>query len=115
MGVSKLLGVAASIAIAFAMQNAEHVAPETMENSLSKKQDAAPLKMMLVGDSITHGFEADTTWRFRLWEWLKSTNTPFNFVGPYTGKRDTSSAVDKSLTFQVSARPCLTILHSHHD
>ncbi|CAK1360755.1 unnamed protein product [Cercospora beticola] len=85
MGVSKLLGVAASIAIAFAMQNAEHVAPETMRNSLSKKQDAAPLKMMLVGDSITHGFEADTTWRFRLWEWLKSTNTPFNFVGPYTG------------------------------
>ncbi|KAF2207741.1 carbohydrate esterase family 3 protein, partial [Cercospora zeae-maydis SCOH1-5] len=43
------------------------------------------LRMMFVGDSITHGFEADYTWRFRLWEWLKATDVPFTFVGPYTG------------------------------
>ncbi|KAM3423883.1 hypothetical protein BST61_g1279 [Cercospora zeina] len=85
MRLSTLLAIAASIAVAVATQHAEHVAPETARNTPSKAQDAAPLRMMLVGDSITHGFEADYTWRFRLWEWLKAANTPFTFVGPYTG------------------------------
>lgn len=26
-------------------------------------------KMMIVGDSITHGQEGDFTWRYRLWQW----------------------------------------------
>lgn len=44
-----------------------------------------PLKIMFVGDSITHGHEGDYTWRFRVWEWLKANDISFDFVGPYTG------------------------------
>ncbi|EME88801.1 uncharacterized protein MYCFIDRAFT_110024, partial [Pseudocercospora fijiensis CIRAD86] len=42
------------------------------------------IKLMIVGDSITHGHEGDFTWRYRLWEWMKSTDISFSFVGPYT-------------------------------
>ncbi|KAF7191971.1 hypothetical protein HII31_06616 [Pseudocercospora fuligena] len=44
-----------------------------------------PIKLMIVGDSITHGHEGDFTWRYRLWEWMTSTDISFTFVGPYTG------------------------------
>jgi lysophospholipase L1-like esterase len=44
-----------------------------------------PLKVMVVGDSMTHGHEGDWTWRYRLWEWFKSQNVAVDFVGPYTG------------------------------
>ncbi|MFL6089727.1 MAG: SGNH/GDSL hydrolase family protein [Aeromicrobium sp.] len=42
----------------------------------------APVKIMLFGDSLTHGFNADWTWRYRLWQSLKASNTSFDFVGP---------------------------------
>lgn len=42
-------------------------------------------KFMVIGDSITHGHEGDYTWRYRLWEWLQSSNTTVDFVGPYVG------------------------------
>lgn len=29
------------------------------------------LKYMVVGDSISHGMEADWTWRYRVYEWRK--------------------------------------------
>lgn len=44
-----------------------------------------PLKILIVGDSISHGREGDWTWRYRLWQWLRSQSIPFTFVGPYTG------------------------------
>ncbi|KAM7198700.1 receptor-type tyrosine-protein phosphatase F [Naviculisporaceae sp. PSN 640] len=50
-----------------------------------------PLKVMIVGDSISHGSEGDYTWRYRIWEWLhlqqKHTNSglEIHFVGPYQG------------------------------
>lgn len=50
------------------------------------------MKILVAGDSISHGFEHDYTWRYRLWEWFRhehannSTSTPaLNFVGPYNG------------------------------
>jgi hypothetical protein len=30
------------------------------------------IKMMIAGDSISHGMEGDWTWRYRLWKWCKS-------------------------------------------
>ncbi|QKX59188.1 uncharacterized protein TRUGW13939_06320 [Talaromyces rugulosus] len=45
------------------------------------------IKMMIVGDSISQGMEGDWTWRYRLWEWLKSQNEDFEFVGPWIGTR----------------------------
>ncbi|KAK4226311.1 receptor-type tyrosine-protein phosphatase F [Podospora fimiseda] len=44
-----------------------------------------PLKIMIVGDSISHGREGDHTWRYRLFSWLSSQSLPFQFVGPYKG------------------------------
>lgn len=44
-------------------------------------------KIMFVGDSITHGFQGDYTWRYRLWQWLRNEapEFEFDFVGPYNG------------------------------
>ncbi|KAL5326321.1 hypothetical protein ACEPPN_007459 [Leptodophora sp. 'Broadleaf-Isolate-01'] len=42
-------------------------------------------KLMIVGDSISHGMEGDWTWRWRLFYWLESQSFHFDFVGPYGG------------------------------
>lgn len=42
-------------------------------------------RIIIVGDSITHGGEGDYTWRYRLWQWFQSQNIAADFVGPYTG------------------------------
>ncbi len=44
-----------------------------------------PLKVMVIGDSISHGLEGDWTWRYRIWEWFNHQHIPVRFVGPYTG------------------------------
>ena len=52
-----------------------------MENlSLSSKDE---LKIMIVGDSMTHASEGDFTWRYRLWEWFRQAapKTKVTFVG----------------------------------
>lgn len=39
-------------------------------------------RIMIVGDSITHGHDGDFTWRYRIWEWFRdSTDMNVNFVG----------------------------------
>ncbi|WP_168929310.1 GDSL-type esterase/lipase family protein [Nocardioides sp. GY 10113] len=42
----------------------------------------APVRILIVGDSVTHGSAGDWTWRYRLWERLRGTATPVDFVGP---------------------------------
>jgi lysophospholipase L1-like esterase len=42
-------------------------------------------RVMVVGDSITQGREGDFTWRYRLWQWLRSQKVAVDFVGPYSG------------------------------
>ncbi|WKD30886.1 NPP1 family protein [Streptomyces xanthophaeus] len=44
-----------------------------------------PLKVMVVGDSMTQGHEGDWTWRYRLWQWFRDQRVAVDFVGPYTG------------------------------
>ncbi|MCN9244377.1 fibronectin type III domain-containing protein [Streptomyces sp. RY43-2] len=46
-----------------------------------------PLKVMVVGDSMSQGYEGDWTWRYRLWEWFKNQHIDVDFVGPYVGTR----------------------------
>lgn len=46
-----------------------------------------PLKVMVVGDSMTEGMEGDWTWRYRLWEWFKEQHVTVDFVGPYRGTK----------------------------
>ncbi|MEE1782149.1 fibronectin type III domain-containing protein [Streptomyces sp. SP17BM10] len=54
-------------------------------------QSAVPLKVMVVGDSMTQGYEGDWTWRYRLWEWFKTERIDVDFVGPYEGTRPQAS------------------------
>ncbi|MDA2812288.1 GDSL-type esterase/lipase family protein [Nocardiopsis sp. RSe5-2] len=53
---------------------------------------AAPLgdggrgvRVMAVGDSLTHGGTGDLTWRYRLWNHLSDTDPGLEFVGPRDG------------------------------
>ncbi len=50
-------------------------------------QSKVPLKVMVVGDSMSQGYEGDWTWRYRLWEWFKKERIDVDFVGPYEGTR----------------------------
>ncbi|KAK1760362.1 receptor-type tyrosine-protein phosphatase F [Echria macrotheca] len=43
------------------------------------------VKIMVVGDSISHGRQGDWTWRYRLWQWLGREGVAATFVGPYRG------------------------------
>jgi hypothetical protein len=45
------------------------------------------ISIMVVGDSLTQGFEGDYTWRYRLWEWFSSQRLAVDFVGPFMGTR----------------------------
>lgn len=50
----------------------------------SKRQGGA-LRVLVVGDSMTHGSEGDYTWRYRMHEWFTSQGIAYQFVGPYAG------------------------------
>ncbi|GAB3265071.1 GDSL-type esterase/lipase family protein [Nocardioides dilutus] len=44
-----------------------------------------PVRILLVGDSVTQGSSGDWTWRYRLWQHLESSSpTPVDLVGPRT-------------------------------
>ncbi len=40
------------------------------------------LRIMVVGDSATHGSSGDHTWRYHLWSHLSEQGVEFDFVGP---------------------------------
>ncbi|KAH8803580.1 hypothetical protein F5884DRAFT_888954 [Xylogone sp. PMI_703] len=44
-----------------------------------------PIKVMIVGDSISHGRQGDYTWRYRIWQWFTGNGITVDLVGPYTG------------------------------
>ncbi|KFY69383.1 hypothetical protein V496_00318 [Pseudogymnoascus sp. VKM F-4515 (FW-2607)] len=46
-------------------------------------------KIMVVGDSISHGMQDDWTWRYRLWSWLNDLGYEATFVGFYDGTHGT--------------------------
>ncbi|MEU6365689.1 hypothetical protein ABZ876_08030 [Streptomyces sp. NPDC046931] len=48
--------------------------------------------MMVVGDSISNGYEGDSTLRYRLWEWARDQNWQARFVGPLTGAEKQNAA-----------------------
>lgn len=42
-----------------------------------------PVRVLIVGDSATHGSSGDWTWRHRLWQHFEETGVEVDFVGPY--------------------------------
>jgi hypothetical protein len=45
-------------------------------------ETAPTTRIMLYGDSLTHGSSGDWTWRYRLWQTLVTQSVKFDFVGP---------------------------------
>ncbi|MDZ5620563.1 GDSL-type esterase/lipase family protein [Nocardioides sp. HM23] len=41
-----------------------------------------PVRILLVGDSVTQGSSGDWTWRYRLWRHFVAAGVPVDFVGP---------------------------------
>ncbi|KAL2147986.1 hypothetical protein VTI28DRAFT_42 [Corynascus sepedonium] len=52
-----------------------------------RRDEENVIKVMVVGDSISHGREGDWTWRYRIWEWFQQQGISARFVGPYRGTR----------------------------
>ena len=44
-----------------------------------------PIRIVITGDSISHGREGDYTWRYRLWQWLQEQEVEAQFFGPSIG------------------------------
>ncbi|KAM7206560.1 hypothetical protein V8F20_002686 [Naviculisporaceae sp. PSN 640] len=66
-------------------------------------------KVMVVGDSISHGMEDDFTWRWRLFYWMRDVmgRRPF-FVGPWAGTHGPtygSSAIPNPPLFPGETEP----------
>jgi len=67
-----------------------HLRPSWPSPSVKQRQEDlagrdAPMRVMIVGDSMTCGAEGDFTWRYRIWEWFRRENVSVQFVGPYVG------------------------------
>lgn len=45
------------------------------------------LRVLVVGDSISHGQEGDWTWRYRIWQWFQQNSISVRMVGPYEGTK----------------------------
>ena len=55
----------------------------TLVAGCSSRSDTATTRVMLFGDSITHGKAGDWTWRYRLWRQLREDGErDVDFVGP---------------------------------
>ena len=57
--------------------------PGTVPAAAEPAPEVAPVRVLLVGDSVTHGSSGDWTWRYRLWQHLSATSSvPVDLVGP---------------------------------
>ncbi|CAM5650176.1 hypothetical protein STANM337S_06558 [Streptomyces tanashiensis] len=48
--------------------------------------------VLVVGDSISNGYEGNHTWRQRLWEWTREEGLGATFVGPLSGTHNADEA-----------------------
>lgn len=62
------------------------VAPQTHASQPASQPNRNSIKIMVIGDSISQGYEGDYSWRYRLWQWLREADhEDVTFVGPYVG------------------------------
>lgn len=62
-------------------------------------QTADPVRILLVGDSVTQGSAGDWTWRYRLWQHFEESGVPVDFVGPRDDLYDNVTATQGSTAY----------------
>jgi hypothetical protein len=62
-----------------------HAETSDADSSNNNRRQGGALRVLVVGDSMTHGSEGDYTWRYRMHEWFTSQGILYQFVGPYAG------------------------------
>lgn len=69
---------------------------EAAHRALTSSTGTGALKIMVVGDSMSQGYEGDYTWRYRLWQWFQEQHVAVDFVGPYSGTMPPEQAAPPS-------------------
>ncbi|WP_182526413.1 hypothetical protein [Nocardioides dongkuii] len=64
-----------------------YVAPP-LASAATSQPPPEPVRVLLVGDSVTQGSAGDWTWRYRLWQHLESVGAGVDLVGPRTDLYD---------------------------
>ncbi len=64
----------------------------TPPSSAMASEQVAPLRILILGDSITQGSAGDWTWRYRLWSHLVESGVKVDFVGPVDDLFDRSNS-----------------------
>lgn len=77
------------------------------ESSAEIQGRQSGLRVLVVGDSMTHCNEGDFTWRYRISQWFSSQSITVDFVGPYQGTWEAEEPVSR-LELSTS-KYCLTI------
>lgn len=60
---------------------------------------SGPVRILLVGDSVTQGSAGDWTWRYRLHQHLTAAGVPFDLVGPRNDLYDDVTSTHGSLAY----------------
>ena len=75
-----------------------------------------PVRILLVGDSVTQGSSGDWTWRYRLWKHFKAAGVAVDFVGPrddlydnVSGTHGSQAYVDSDFDRDHAARWGMTV------
>jgi lysophospholipase L1-like esterase len=64
-----------------------------------------PQRVMIVGDSISHGHQGDYTWRYRIWQYFRNSGLNLDLVGPYQGTQPAPDAMPPQPPRLVGAPP----------
>lgn len=103
-GVRRALVAGATGALfATSLVTARAGATEACDNA--QLPDAPTVRVLVVGDSLSHGFQGDWTWRYRLWQQQRARGVNVDFVGPWSGLSNLDYS-DANGTSAIYADPC---------
>lgn len=88
-------------------------ATSNSSNQVHKRQGA--MRVMVVGDSMTHCHEGDFTWRYRIWDWFRSQNVAVDMVGPYLGTQEPDTPVSTLFAKRNCSLYCLSTVYHDRD
>ncbi|MDF9716955.1 hypothetical protein INN71_14810 [Nocardioides sp. ChNu-153] len=77
-----LAAVAVAVVLLAVVARPSVASPEPTRPPAAAPPVAQPTRVLLVGDSLTHGYRGDWTWRYRLWQLLRAERrTTYDLVG----------------------------------